>query len=136
MNETMTAEQSGTTEPVTAKEVLNIVRSFKLNKAQDVFGLSAEHLKYVPDALFRVLATFMNSILCTGHIPPSLNQRILTPVLKKKMDATLPTNYRGITVLSIIGKVLERVLQNRTKQQIEDQQSKMQRGLTNNSSAV
>ena len=35
--------------PVTPKEVLNIVRSFKLNKAQDVFGLSAEHLKNAPD---------------------------------------------------------------------------------------
>ena len=67
---------------------------------------------------------------------PLLKQGVLTPVLKKKKDATLPTNYRGITVLSIIGKVLERVLQNRTKQQIEAQQSRMQRGFTNNSSAV
>ena len=56
--------------------------------------------------------------------------------LKKKKDATRPTNYRGITVLSILGKVLERVLQNRTKVQIELQQSKMQRGFTSNSSAV
>ena len=112
------------------------MRSFKLNKAQDIFGLSAEHLKYAPDILFQVLATLMNSILHTGHVPPLLKQGVLTPVLKKKNDATLPTNYRGITVLSIIGKVLERVLQNRTKQQIEAQQSRMQRGFTNNSSAV
>ena len=122
--------------PVTPKEVLNIVRSFKLNKAQDVFGLSAEHLKNAPDKLFHILADLMNSILQTGHVPPQLKQGILTPVLKKKKDATLPTNYRGITVLSIIGKVLERVLQNRTKTQMEAQQSKMQRGFTDNSSAV
>ena len=115
---------------------INIVRSFKLNKAQDVFGLSAEHLKNAPDELFPVLASLMNSILQTGHIPPQLKQGILTPVLKKKKDASLPTNYRGITVLSIVGKILERVLQNRTKYMMEAQQLKMQRGFTNNASAV
>ena len=78
----------------------------------------------------------MNSVLKTGYTPPQLKQGILTPVLKKKKDATIPTSYRGITVLSIIGKVLERVLQNRTKTQIEADQSRMQRGFTNNSSAA
>ena len=58
------------------------------------------------------------------------------PVLKEKKDATPLTNYRRITVLSIIGKVSERVLQIRTKTQIEAQQSKMQMGFTINSSAV
>ena len=78
----------------------------------------------------------MNSILQTGHIPPQLKQGILTPVLKKKRDASLHTNDRGITVLSIVGKILERVLQNPTKYMMEAQQSKMQRGFTNNSSTV
>ena len=38
--------------------------------------------------------------------------------------------------MSIVGKILERVLQNRTKHMMEAQQSKMQRGFTNNASAV
>ena len=87
--ESMAAEQPRNDKPVSPKEVFNIVRSFKLNKAQDVFGLSAEHLKNAPDELFPVLASLMNSILQTGHIPPQLKQGILTPVLKKKKDASL-----------------------------------------------
>ena len=110
--ESMAAAQPRNDKPVSPKEVFNIVRSFKLNKAQDVFGLSAEYLKNAPDELFPVLASLTNSILQTGHIPPQLKQGILTPVLKKKKDASLPTFYRGITVLSIVGKTLERVLQN------------------------
>ena len=51
---------------VTSKDVLNIVRSFKLNKAQDVFGLSAEHLKHAPNLLFKIIAKLMNSVLKTG----------------------------------------------------------------------
>ena len=50
--ESMAAEQPRNDKPVSPKEVFNIVRSFKLNKAQDVFGLSAEHLKNAPDELF------------------------------------------------------------------------------------
>ena len=56
--------------------------------------LSAEHLKNAPDNLFHILANLINSILQTGNVPPQLKQYILTPVLKKKKDATLLTNYR------------------------------------------
>ena len=48
----------------------------------------------------------------------------------------LQTNYRGITVLSILGKVLERILLNRTKDRIELHQSTLQRGFTSGSSAI
>ena len=122
--------------PVIPKEKMNIIRSFKNNKAQDIYGISAEHLKLAPDLLFRILALLMNTILDNGYVPPQLKQGVLTPVLKKKKDATLPTNYRGITVLSIIGKVLERVLQNRTTAPIDECQSRLQRGFTNKSSAI
>ena len=134
--EMITQQQTCCIKPVSPKEISNIINSFKTNKAQDIFGLSSEHLKYAPDCLYHILSSLMNCILRSGYVPQQLKQGILTPVLKKKKDATRPTNYRGIIVLSILGKVLERVLQNRTKVQIESQQSKMQRGFTSNSSAV
>ena len=129
-------QQTCAFKPVTPEEIKNIVRSFKLSKAQDIFGLSSEHLKFAPDSLYSVLSSLMECILYTGYVPPQLKQGILTPVLKKKKDAAQPTNYRGITILSILGKILERVLQNRSKERIESKQSKMQRGFTANSSAV
>ena len=116
--------------PVSPKDIMNIIKSFKSNKAQDAFGISTEHPKFTPESLYSVLAFLMNTILNNGYVPPQLKQGVHTPVLKKKKDATPPTNYRGITVLSIIGKVLERVLQNRTSEPIERCQSKMQWGFT------
>lgn len=53
------------------------------------------------------LANLMNFILSNGYIPSVLLEGLLTPVPKKDKDQTLPTNYRGITVLSVLGKVLE-----------------------------
>ena len=134
--ELIAQQQTCAFKPVTPKEIKNIVRSFKLSKAQDIFGLSSEHLKFAPDSLYSVLSSLMECILYSGYVPPQLKQGILTPVLKKKKDAAQPTNYQGITVLSILGKILERVLQNRSNERIESKQSKMQRGFTANSSAV
>ena len=102
-------QQNEAFEPVTLKVINTIIKSFKANKAQDPFGISAEHLKHAPQFVPHILSSLMNRILQNGYIPSSLKQGILTPVLKRKRDAALPTNYRGITVLSILGKVLEKV---------------------------
>ena len=95
-------QQDEAFEPVTLKEINTIIKFFKANKAQDPFGISAEHLKHAQQSLPQILVSLMNIILQNGYIPSSLKQGILTPVLKKKKDVSLPTNYRGITVLSIL----------------------------------
>ena len=61
---------------------------------------------------------------------------MLTPVPKKDKDQTLPTNYSGITVLSILEKVLEKVLQGRTEGLLTRNQSRLQWGFTKTSSSV
>ena len=122
--------------PVTANEISSIIRSFRNGKAQDINGLSAEHLKYAAGTVALPLANLMNFILSTGYIPPVLLEGLLTPVPKKDKDQTLPTNYRGITVLSILRKVLEKVLQGRTESLLTRNQSRLQRGFTKKSSSV
>jgi hypothetical protein len=42
----------------------------------------------------------------------------------------LPTNYRGLTILSIIGKVLEFVMLRRVSYAFESKQNPLQRGST------
>ena len=102
----------------------------KGGKAQDIHGLAAEHLKHAVDLIAMSLANLMDFILHTGHIPLMLLEGLLTHVPKKDKDHTLPTNYRGITVLSILGKVLEKVLKKRTKLLLTRNQSCLQRGFT------
>ena len=48
--------------------------------------------------------------MLTGTIPDIFKTGILTPVHKKKKDPTLTTNYRGITVTSVLGKIFEYAL--------------------------
>ena len=66
------------------------------------------------------LASLMNFILSTGYTPSVPLEGLLTPVPKKDKDQTLPTDYRGVTVLSILGKVLEKVLQKKKNRRPAD----------------
>ena len=129
------SSRSSTCPNVTATEVSKIVMSFKNNKAQDMRGLAAEHLKFSPDIVF-YLAQILNYILQTGYVPKQLKEGVLTPVLKKDKDPSLPISYRGITVLSILGKLLEKVILKKSDPILSINQSRLQRGFTRNSSSV
>ena len=59
---------------------------------------------------------------------------LVTPVYKKKGSNTDSKNYRGITVIPVLTKVLELVIRARLKPLILEKQNKLQRGFTENSS--
>ncbi len=84
---------------VTPGEITKVICSFKGNKAQDIYGIAAEHFKHGPSELAGVIATLITHIFTTWYVPRQLKEGILTPVPKKNKDQTLPTNYRGINSL-------------------------------------
>jgi hypothetical protein len=55
---------------------------------------------------------------------------------KNKGDQTEATNYRGITVLPVLEKLLEMIIKNRIANTIEQVQSKYQRGFTARTSPI
>ena len=61
---------------------------------------------------------------------------VLTPVYKKKGSATDVKNYRGITILPTLTKILETVLKETVRPAVENHQNNLQRGFTQNSSPV
>ena len=60
----------------------------------------------------------------------------LTPVFKKKGQKCESRNYRGITVLPVLGKLLELIIRNRLRSILDPQQNIMQRGFTSLSSPL
>ena len=61
---------------------------------------------------------------------------MLTPVFKKKGSSTEAKNYRGITVLPVVTKILESVLKDLIKPKVEEHQNTLQRGFTRHSSPI
>jgi hypothetical protein len=60
----------------------------------------------------------------------------LTPVYKKKKDKTLPSNYRGITVIATLGKVLEKIIKSKLTPILNPTQNSQQRGFTSGTSPL
>ena len=52
------------------------------------------------------IVNLFNKIIQSGKIPKVFKTGILTPIHKKGKDPTLTTNYRGITVTSVLGKTI------------------------------
>ena len=58
------------------------------------------------------LASLFNRSFAEGSLPLEWKQALVVPVFKRG-DKSLPTNYRPISLLSIVSKVIERIVYNK-----------------------
>ena len=91
-------------ESISFGEITNIVKNLKLNKATGEDTILNEILKSLNIMIFmyRLFAHCFEY----GIVPAVWNLAIITPVFKKGKDPYNPLSYRGISLLSCIGKVL------------------------------
>ena len=112
------------------------LKQMNKGKSPDIDGLVIEHIIYAGEATLVLLLSTINHIFQEGVVPDSLKTGILTPIYKNKGDKNNSKNYRGITVLPVLGKVIECILRNRIQPLILEQQSAVQRGFTANVSPL
>ena len=94
--------------PFVSEEVDGVLNKLKLGKAAGHDGLRAEHLKYGRPMLRDWILQVCNAIVYVESIPNSLKTGIITPVYKGCGKDSLDTNsYRGVTLTSVLAKVLE-----------------------------
>ena len=94
--------------PFVAEEVDSVLKKLKLGKAAGHDGIKAEHLKYGGPTLRDWVLQICNAIVEAENIPKSLKTGIKTPVYKEGGKDPLNTNsYRGVTLTSVLAKVLE-----------------------------
>lgn len=66
------------------KELEEAIRSLNSKKAPDVYGLTAEHLKYGGSTLVNYLTELLNNICKADSTPDLIKLGILSPVFKRK----------------------------------------------------
>ena len=123
-------------ETITVPEVKEAISSLNKNKAADIYGIEAEHILYGGKVLLEFITRIINQLFTFGKIPKSLKLGVLTPVYKRKGLNTEAKNYRGITILPVITKILEALLRRKIQPIINANQSALQRGFTKNSSPM
>ena len=70
-------------------------------------------LKISSEATANILQTLLNGSLETGTFPDSLKLADVTSIFKKK-DPLDKTNYRPVSVLPIVSKLFEKIMQKRS----------------------
>ncbi|XP_043063529.1 uncharacterized protein LOC122319800 [Drosophila ficusphila] len=85
-------------------EVNDAIQRLKNNKSAGADGLPAELFKAAGDMLVGSMHQLISKIWRTETMPEDWNLSMICPVLKKG-DATLRTNYRGISLLPVAYKI-------------------------------
>ena len=91
------------------------ISKLKLGKAADVYGVTAEHIKYAGPSLLQIVTFLTNKVYSTGILPQAFKTGALVPSLKKKKPAKLPDSHRRITIAGTVGKVTEKEMTIQTK---------------------
>ena len=103
----------------TEDEIKNGIKTLKNGKSPGKDLISNEFLKLAQESLVGIIAAIFNSVLTTGIFPKSWASGYIIPI-HKKGSKTDPENYRGITILSHLGKLFTSLCNNRLVKYLED----------------
>jgi len=97
---------------ITLDEVRKHIKRLNNNKAGGYDSIINEFLICGCDILLPTLVILFNSILESGYFPKAWTNGVIIPV-HKKGSKSLADNYRGITLLSCLGKLFTSILNSR-----------------------
>ena len=99
-------------DPPTATEVQGIISSMKNNSAPGHDGIDVKTLKALAPSIVPLIVCLISSIFHTGMFPEALKKAIVTPIFKAGSRSSLD-NYRPISVLPVLSRIVERALPRR-----------------------
>lgn len=97
--------------PTNRTEILSIINKFK-NKKGGIDGINTKILKTLSDFLAEPLAHIINNCFVTGIWPDELKMAEVIPIHKSK-EKYKPCNYRPISLISNLAKIMEKILHKR-----------------------
>ena len=114
-------------EEIIEEEIRRAIGRLKRGKAIGVCGIQGEVLKALGETIVQWLYVIFNMVWETGKAPVDWQKAVLVAV-HKKGSRKLCKNYRGISLLSVPGKVFARILDTRLRQVTESQVMEEQAG--------
>ena len=94
---------------ITTDEIVDIITIFNSNKASGPDIISHKMLKLCPEKIAVPLQIIFNKSLLQCKYPTSWTIAHVIAIFKKG-DKSLPSNYRPISLISCVGKIMERVI--------------------------
>ena len=75
--------------------------------------LSFLMFKHLDDRVLGVILRLFNKVWALGKLPCDWKHSIVIPILKDGKDRTAPSSYRPISLISVICKLMEKMVNNR-----------------------
>ena len=94
---------------ITPEEVFTLINKLDINKANGTDSISTYMLKATASSIASPLAKLFNLSLTTGKFPQMRKTASIVPI-PKSGDKSDPSNYRPVSLLSIVSKLLEKIV--------------------------
>ena len=92
----------------TQSQVLSLIANLPLDSASGPDFISTRMLKYTAHSIVSPLTHIFNLSLSSGHVPSDWKNSFIVPIPKSSSNTSDPSNYRPISLLSVISKILEK----------------------------
>lgn len=107
-------------QPTSQDEVMKLIKKMPC-KSCSLDPLPTWLMHHVLVHLIPVITHLINVSLTNGTVPDVMKSALVTPILKKpNLDSNICNNYRPISNLSFISKVLEKVIAHRLMKHLND----------------
>ena len=103
----------------TLRELQEACGKLKNKKSPGKNGITNEMIKNLGNIALQKLLYIYNQSWKTGEFPAKWKEAILIPILKKGKDKNNKESYRPISLLSCLGKTMERMINKRLQNHLE-----------------
>lgn len=97
---------------ITTAEIITVLKRTKINKAPGEDRVPYEFFKNAPTELLVELANCYNNLYNKMKVDETFNLSVIYPIFKKG-NVNLPSNYRGISFMNCIAKIMMGILNDR-----------------------
>ena len=118
VEETEPGDDLGMGRLISGAEVAEVVKQLRGGRAPGVDEIRPGYLKALDVVGLSWLTRLCNIAWTSGAVPLEWQTGVVVPIFKKG-DQRVCSNYRGITLLSLPGKVYSRVLERRVRSMVE-----------------
>lgn len=97
----------------THEEIAKAIKRLPNNKCPGIDNILNEYIKATAEIVVPLYVRFFNYILTVGEVPREWLIGMVLPIYKGKGDKKVADNYRGIALLSCMGKLFTSLLNDR-----------------------